>query len=85
MGSSDLSQYETAVSEKRTDLQEDTRLRRIKDGKIARLDPELRAIVDDMLLSRKYRYVDIKAFLCTQGISISIAAIGKYKNTLYEK
>lgn len=69
----------------RTSIQEDTRLRRRGQSKIAQLDPELRNLVDDMLLSRKYRYVDIKEFLYMHGVSISIAAIGKYKDTLYEK
>ena len=66
-------------------IQEDTHMRRLKQSKIAQLDPELRNLVDDMLLSRKYRYVDVKEFLLMHGVTISIAAIGKYKNTLYEE
>lgn len=77
--------YLAPVLNERTSIQEDTRLRRRGQSKIAQLDPELRNLVDDMLLSRKYRYVDIKEFLYMHGVSISIAAIGKYKDTLYEK
>lgn len=64
-------------------LKEDTRARRLKQSKIAQLKPELRTIVDDMLLSRQYRYIDIQSFLRLHGIVISLAAIGNYKNTLY--
>ena len=64
-------------------LKEDTRARRLKQSKIAQLKPELRTIVDDMLLSRQYRYIDIQSFLRLHGIVISLAAIGFYKNTLY--
>lgn len=67
----------------RNPLKEDTRARRLKQSKIAQLKPELRVIVDDMILSRQYRYIDIQAFLSLHGISVSLAAIGKYKNTLY--
>lgn len=64
-------------------LKEDTRARRLKQSKIAQLKPELRTIVDDILLSRQYRYIDIQSFLRLHGIVISLAAIGNYKNTLY--
>lgn len=64
-------------------LKEDTRARRLMQSKIAQLKPELRTIVDDMLLSRQYRYIDIQSFLRLHGIVISLAAIGNYKNTLY--
>lgn len=64
-------------------LKEDTRARRLKQSKIAQLKPELRTIVDDMLLSRQYRYIDIQSFLRLHGIAISLSAIGSYKNTLY--
>ena len=64
-------------------LKEDTRARRLKQSKIAQLKPELRTIVDDMLLSRQYRYIDIQSFLRLHGIVISLAVIGNYKNTLY--
>lgn len=73
------------ILKERTPVQEDTRIRRLNRSKIAQLEPDLRNLVDDMLLSRKYRYIDIKEFLCMHGVSISIAAIAKYKNTLYEK
>ena len=64
-------------------LKEDTRARRLKQSKIAQLKPELRTIVDDMLLSRQYRYIDVQSFLRLHGIAISLSAIGSYKNTLY--
>ena len=64
-------------------LKEDTRARRLKQSKIAQLKPELRTIVDDMLLSRQYRYIDVQPFLRLHGIAISLSAIGSYKNTLY--
>ncbi len=67
----------------RNPLKEDTRARRLKQSKIAQLKPELRVIVDDMILSRQYRYIDIQSFLRLHGIAISLAAIGNYKNTLY--
>ena len=70
-------------AETRNSIKEDTRARRLKQSKIAQLEPELRVIVDDMILSRRYRYIDIQSFLSLHGISISLAAIGKYKNTLY--
>ena len=76
-----LMQPQNAVC--RNPLKEDTRARRLKQSKIAQLKPELRVIVDDMILSRQYRYIDIQAFLSLHGISVSLAAIGKYKNTLY--
>ncbi len=72
------------ILKERTLIQEDTHMRRLRQSKIAQLDPALRNLVDDMLLSRKYKYVDIKEFLLMHGVSISITAIGKYKNTLYE-
>lgn len=72
------------ILKERTLIQEDTHMRRLRQSKIAQLDPTLRNLVDDMLLSRKYKYVDIKEFLLMHGVSISITAIGKYKNTLYE-
>lgn len=70
-------------AETRNSIKEDIRARRLKQSKIAQLEPELRVIVDDMILSRRYRYIDIQSFLSLHGISISLAAIGKYKNTLY--
>lgn len=62
----------------------DTQLRRSR-GIISQLDPALRIEVDDMLLSRKPRYVDIQAFLAEHGVTISIAAIGEYKKRLFRK
>ena len=48
-----LMQPQNAVC--RNPLKEDTRARRLKQSKIAQLKPELRVIVDDMILSRQYR------------------------------
>lgn len=62
----------------------DTQLRRSR-GIISQLDPALRIEVDDMLLSRKPRYVDIQAFLAEHGVTISVAAIGEYKKRLFRK
>ena len=52
---------------------------------ISQLSPELRTEVDDMLLSRKYTYADVRAFLMEQGVSITIASIARYKGRLYRK
>lgn len=62
----------------------DARLRRTHSI-IGQLAPELRTEVDDMILSRKYTYAEIKHFLAEQGIGISIAAIGEYKKRLYRR
>lgn len=64
-------------------IKEDTKLRYRERSKIASLPTEIRNMVDDMFLSRKYTYSEIRSFLFANGISVSIAAIGKYKNTLY--
>lgn len=52
---------------------------------ISQLSPALRTEVDDMIISRKYTYAEIKAFLAEQGIAISCAAIGAYKKHLYRR
>lgn len=62
----------------------DVRLRR-SHSIISQLDPMLRTEVDDMLLSQKYTYEEVRQFLASQGIAISIAAIGTYKQRLYRR
>lgn len=66
-----LMQQQNAVC--RNPLKEDTRARRLKQSKIAQLKPELRVIVDDMILSRQYRYIDIQAFLSLHASGICLA------------
>lgn len=62
----------------------DVRLRR-SHSVISQLDPMLRTEVDDMLLSQKYTYEEVRQFLASQGIGLSIAAIGRYKQRLYRR
>lgn len=52
---------------------------------ISRLDTELRTAVDDMILSRKYTYEEIKEFLAEQGVAVSMSSIQRYKTSLYRK
>lgn len=52
---------------------------------ISQLSPELRTAVDDMIVSLKYTYAEIKAFLAEQGVYISCAAIAAYKKHLYRR
>jgi hypothetical protein len=59
--------------------------RRRSRSVISQLSPELRTEIDDMILSQKYTYVEIKAFLAEQGIGVSCAAIGAYKKRLYRR
>lgn len=52
---------------------------------ISRLDTELRTAVDDMILSRRYTYEEIKEFLAEQGVAVSMSSIQRYKTSLYRK
>lgn len=52
---------------------------------ISRLDTELRTAVDDMILSRRYTYEEIKEFLAEQGVAVSTSSIHRYKISLYRK
>lgn len=52
---------------------------------ISRFDTELRTAVDDMILSRRYTYEEIKDFLAEQGIAVSMSSIQRYKTSLYRK
>ena len=51
---------------------------------IKRLDAELRKQVDEMILSDRYSYDDIRAYLARFGVSISNAAICRYRQSMYE-
>ncbi|MDE7362959.1 MAG: hypothetical protein K2N38_13610 [Oscillospiraceae bacterium] len=51
---------------------------------IKRLDTELRRQVDEMILSDKYSYDDIRAFLARFGIAISNSAICRYRKSIYD-
>ena len=52
---------------------------------ISQLSPELRTEIDDMIISCKYTYAEIKAFLAERGVGVSCAAIGAYKKHLYRR
>ena len=50
-------------------------------SKISKLEPELREAVEEMIKSGIY-YKDIAEYIRSHGISISIAAVGKYAKNL---
>ena len=52
---------------------------------ISRLDTELRTAVDDMILSRRYTYEEIKEFLAEQGVAVSMSSIQRCKTSLCRK
>lgn len=49
---------------------------------IEKLDPDLRHEVDRMLLSDRYSYLDVAAYLETQGIKLSQMAVCNYYNKM---
>ncbi|MCX4289822.1 MAG: Bro-N domain-containing protein, partial [Duncaniella sp.] len=51
---------------------------------IKRLDTELRKQVDEMILSDRFSYDDIRAYLARFGIAISNSAICRYRKSIYE-
>lgn len=51
---------------------------------IRRLDAELRKQVDEMILSDRYSYDDIRVYLARFGVAISNAAICRYRQSMYE-
>lgn len=51
---------------------------------IKRLDGELRKQVDEMILSDRYSYDDIRAYLTRFGVAISSSAICRYRQSIYE-
>lgn len=50
---------------------------------ISRLDPAIRDTVDDMILSDKFSYADIQAYLKDFGVHISAAALSRYVRRFY--
>lgn len=50
-------------------------------SKISKLEPELKETVEEMIKSGVY-YKDIAEYIRSHGISISIAAVGKYAKNL---
>lgn len=57
--------------------------RKAEPGIIRRLDGEIRKRVDEMLLSDKYSYDDIREYLARYGIAISGSAICRYRKSFY--
>lgn len=53
--------------------------------KISRLEPAIRASVDEMLLSEKYTYGDIVNYLGSLNISISVTSVSRYNKRLHFK
>ncbi len=66
------------------DLEDINRPKRKQTGIICKLDPEIRKKVDEMLLSDKYGYDEIKSYLAAIGISISSASICRYARHFWE-
>ncbi len=52
---------------------------------ISKLETSLRTEIDDMILSQKYSYEEIKDFLAEQGISCSISSVQRYAKRLYRR
>ncbi len=55
---------------------------RRKHSKIDHLDPAVKATVDEMIRTGTYYYRDIVDYIKSHGISISLAAVGKYAKNL---
>lgn len=51
---------------------------------IRRLDEDVRRQVDDMMLTDKYSYDDIREYLARFGIAISNSAICRYRKSFYK-
>lgn len=51
---------------------------------IRRLDTDVRKQVDEMLLSDKYSYDDIRDYLARFGISISSSSVCRYRKNFYK-
>lgn len=50
------------------------------------LDAEIRQEIEDMILSKRYTYLEIAAYLREQyGISVSKSSIGRYAQRLYDQ
>lgn len=57
--------------------------RKAAPGIIRRLDEDVRRQVDDMMLTDKFSYDDIREYLARFGIAISNSAICRYRKTFY--
>ncbi|MCM1436215.1 MAG: DUF3486 family protein, partial [Ruminococcus flavefaciens] len=67
------------------DTYESDRRRRGNCSIISKLETSLRTEIDDMILSQKYSYEEIKDFLAEQGISCSISSVQRYAKRLYRR
>lgn len=57
--------------------------RKAAPGIIRRLDEDVRRQVDDMMLTDKFSYDDIREYLARFGIAISNSAIYRYRKSFY--
>lgn len=57
--------------------------RKAAPGIIRRLDEDVRRQVDDMMLTDKFSYDDIREYLARFGIAISNSAICRYRKSFY--
>lgn len=67
------------------DVYESDRRRRGNCSIISKLETSLRTEIDDMILSQKYSYEEIKDFLAEQGVSCSISSVQRYAKRLYRR
>ncbi len=74
---------QSSTNNKEADEEEEIVIRRARRrtpvGIIAKLPCDLRNEVDDMICSEKYTYKDIVDMLAEEGISISQAAVSRYR------
>ncbi|MBQ3265901.1 MAG: DUF3486 family protein [Ruminococcus sp.] len=57
--------------------------RRKPIGIIAKLPFDLRSEVDDMICSERFTYEDIQKMLAEEGISVSLAAVSRYRQRYF--
>lgn len=57
--------------------------RRKPTGIIAKLPFDLRSEVDDMICSERFTYEDIQKMLAEEGISVSLAAVSRYRQRYF--
>lgn len=67
------------------DAYESDRRRRGNCSIISKLETSLRTEIDDMILSQKYSYEEVKDFLAEQGVSCSISSVQRYAKRLYRR
>lgn len=67
------------------DVYESDRRRRGNCSIISKLETSLRTEIDDMILSQKYSYEEVKDFLAEQGVSCSISSVQRYAKRLYRR